>query len=144
MDCARRGVERDYVIESGVAVNTLDDAVEAKDVLKKSFIQAGPWAVLCIMVLGAIGYEGRYFIESYVKTTTETMRRLADTAENTVELVRSNGEMIKAVQSQHAQLSEYIRQQQAVWEPVAAERQEQTALLREIKAELEQRNNGSH
>lgn len=52
-------------------------------VLAQTFVKSGPWAVLCILILGAIWYEADKFLAEYIRAQN---RYISQSSENIVTL----------------------------------------------------------
>jgi uncharacterized protein HemX len=104
------------------------DATDAtiKKKIVDSFVAAGPWAVLAVLVIGAVGYQMNWFMKSYINQTAENMNR-------TAELIESNRTLILEAKATTQGIAEQMRNAHSMMEPAIKEREEQTKILREIK-----------
>lgn len=141
--------------EDGSSITVTD----TKSIVVRSFVQAGPWALLAVLVIMGVGYEAHAFLSEFVLHSARTMDKLTDTTEalqqgvnqNLISstklssavleveaIVKQNAELVGKTVENGDRLIELLNAANAVMRPVAAERQEQTQLLRDIKNSLEQ------
>lgn len=125
---------------SHVAANgTRDVTTDTRMIIVRSFAQAGPWALLTLLLVAAGMWEAHYFVSQYVSATADHIARanqiLNKIVDNETELVRSNqlnSELIRTNSKTLEEVAAVLRAANQTMAEVPAERKEQTRLLNEI------------
>jgi len=127
------------VTPKGTSVVTTDTRM----IITESFAKAGPWAILCLILILAVGWEVHYFISQYVHHTAEAIEKSNQVQSKLVEIVSQNGELVKqngaAINTNSQALLQMMKHADEQMRPVAAERVKQTELLNQILNELKSR-----
>ena len=105
--------------------------MSTRAIIIRNFAQAGPWALLAVLVIGAVGYQANWFITEYIKQTSMAISTLTNEA-------RDNRLLIIEARRTTEAVFDLMTEANRTMEPVARQRAEQTQLLREIKEILQE------
>jgi len=116
---------------------------DTRMIITESFAKAGPWAILSLILILAVGWEVHYFISQYVHHTAEAIEETNAVQKQLVKLTIDSQEMVRqngvAVQTNSAALLQMMKHADEQMKPVAADRAQQTELLKQILSELKER-----
>ena len=115
-------------------------STDTRMIVTESFAKAGPWAILCLILILSVGWEVHYFISQYVHHTAEAIEETNKVQKQLVQLSIQGTELIKqngiAVNTTSDALLQMMKHADEQMRPVASERKQQTELLKEILNEL--------
>ena len=133
-------------------------AAKSEDTIVTSFAKAGPWALLCLIMLTGVGWKANALIDAYMSYVSESKELIVKISDSTTERDKVHTSQLKSLDTlqmaltlradehlHHEEVMQEVlglmKEAKAMMEGVPQQRQEQLILLQHIDTGIQQLTN---